>query len=128
MFDDPRRNLHWMNDELLREEDESLRADAPEYDDPECEWEEDSEDELEAELDEIYDLLDSEPVSFQSCLPVNRVLRFSTAVYEEDADFADGSRYIPAPRKKGIKGLVFLAFLEICAILVLLGWWFGWWA
>lgn len=125
VFDDPRRNLHWMNEALLREEDEALREDAGEEI-----WDgEDGtpEDPLEEELEEIYQLLDSEPASFSPRPRVEPAPQFSRSLYPEDPDFADGSRYVPAPRKKGIKGLVLLALLEICGILVLLGWWFGWW-
>ena len=35
-------------------------------------------------------------------------------------------RSAPVVRKKGVKGLVFLALLEILAILLIIGWWLQW--
>ena len=49
---------------------------------------------------------------------------FHRAVYEDEDD--DEDRYMILPKKKGIKGLVFLAVLEIIAILAVLGWWLQW--
>ena len=41
--------------------------------------------------------------------------------YEMDSD-----RYVPAPKKKGIGGLLFIAILELLAAAGLIGWWLGW--
>lgn len=35
-------------------------------------------------------------------------------------------RSVPVQKKKGIKGLVFLAVLEIIGILLIMGWWLQW--
>lgn len=43
----------------------------------------------------------------------------------EELDPMD-SRSVPVVRKKGIKGFVFLAVLEILAILTIIGWWLQW--
>ena len=43
----------------------------------------------------------------------------------EELDPMD-SRSAPVVKKKGIKGFVFLAVLEILAILTIIGWWIQW--
>ena len=48
----------------------------------------------------------------------------SRAVYEDEDD--DESRYMLLPKRKGCKGLAFLALLEIIAILAVVGWWLQW--
>ena len=52
--------------------------------------------------------------------PVNYAVDFDRTVYDDE------ERYMLLPKKKGIKGLVFLACLEILAILAILGWWLQW--
>ena len=97
MFDDPRKSLHWMEDELLDEELEDIL-----YGD-----EEDEEEEYER--------------------PRRRGRKqrdFHRAVYEDEDD--DEERYMLLPKRKGIKGLVFVAVLETIAILAILGWWLQW--
>ena len=97
MFDDPRKSLHWMEDELLDEELEDIL-----YGD-----EEDEEEEYER--------------------PRRRGRKqrdFHRAVYEDEDD--DEERYMLLPKRNGIKGLVFLAVLELIAILAVLGWWLQW--
>lgn len=49
---------------------------------------------------------------------------FHRAVYADEDD--DEERYVLLPKRKGIKGLVFLAVLEVLGILAILGWWLQW--
>ena len=100
MFDDPRKSLHRIEDELLDEELEDIL-----YGD------EENEDEYEEEYR-------------QPRIRRGRRQDFHRAVYEDEDD--DESRYMLLPKRKGIKGLVFLAVLEIIAILAVLGWWLQW--
>ena len=97
MFDDPRKSLHRIEDELLDEELEDIL-----YGDEE-------EDEQEYR---------------QPRIRRGRRQDFHRAVNEDEDD--DEDRYMILPKKKGIKGLVFLAVLEIIAILAVLGWWLQW--
>ena len=99
MFDDPRKSLRWMEDELLDEELEDIL-----YGDEEDE-----------EYEETYR---------QPRIRKGRQQDFHRAVYEDEDD--DEDRYMILPKKKGIKGLVFLAVLEIIAILAVLGWRLQW--
>ena len=99
MFDDPRKSLHWMEDELLDEELEDILYG----------------DEDEEEYEEEY---------HQPRIRRGRKQDFHRAVYEDEDD--DEDRYMILPKKKGIKGLVFLAVLETIAILAVLGWWLQW--
>ena len=95
MFDDPRKSLHRIEDELLDEELEDIL-----YGDEEEEFAQEYR---------------------QPRIRRGRRRDFSRAVYEDEDD--DEDRYMILPKKKGIKGLVFLAALEILAILAVLGWW-----
>ena len=97
MFDDPRKSLHRIEDELLDEELEDIL-----YGD-----EEDEEEEYER--------------------PRRRGRKqrdFHRAVYEDEDD--DEERYMLLPRRKGTGWLKFLALLEIIAILASVGWWLQW--
>ena len=97
MFDDPRGQLKWLEEELLAEEE-----DLPEEWDGE-EWEDGD------ELGPGY----------------NHAVDFHRTMYA-DLDYGGRDETEPKPRKKGIKGLVFLAFLEILGILLIIGWWLRW--
>ena len=99
MFDDPRKSLHRIEDELLDEELEDIL-----YGD-----EEDEEEYVEYE---------------QPRRCKRKKQNFHRAVYEDEDD--DEDRYMLLPKRKGCKGRVFLAILEIIAILAVLGWWLQW--
>ena len=98
MFDNPRKQLHWMEDELLDDELEDIL-----YGDEEDEEEEEYE---------------------QPRRRRRKKQDFHRAVYEDEDD--DESRYMLLPKRKGCKGLAFLALLEIIAILDVVGWWLQW--
>ena len=100
MFDDPRKSLHRIEDELLDEELEDIL-----YGD------EENEDEYEEEYR-------------QPRARKGGRRDFHRTVYEDEDD--DEDRYMLLPKRKGIKGLVFLAVLEIIAIRAVLGWWLQW--
>lgn len=106
MFDNPRNRLEWLEDELLDNElEEILYGEG----DEECDEEECDEEEYEEEKPR------------RRC---RRAADFNRAVYEDEDD--DESRYMLLPKRKGIKGLVFLAVLEVIGILAILGWWLQW--
>ena len=97
MFDDPRKSLHWMEDELLDEELEDI----------------------------LYGDEEDEEEGYERPRRHGRKQQdFHRAVYEDEDD--DEDRYMLLPKRKGIKGLVFLAVLELIAILAVLGWWLQW--
>ncbi len=81
MFDDPRKNLDRLQQQLLAEE---------------------------ADFDDAWESLGDIP--------------------EEEPMPACGEQEPPRPaaREKGIRGLVFLAFLELLGILLISGWWMLW--
>ena len=99
MFDDPRKSLRWMEDELLDEELEDIL-----YGDEEDE-----------EYEETYR---------QPRIRKGRQQDFHRAVYEDEDD--DEDRYMILPKKKGIKGLLFLIFLALIAAGLYIFWWMGW--
>ena len=107
MFDDPKKALERLQEELL----------AAESHDPAEDFE-----------DEIFDssqqdeLLDDE---LYAVLYDDRKLSRRSAGFEEDYEM-NSDRYVPAPKKKGIGGMIFLAFLELLLAIVLFAWWQGW--
>ena len=138
MFDDPRKNLHWMEQELLAEEepeqpDEIYDTFGGEFQEPYGQYDDD------ALMDLVDELIEEEapepPVrNFANGYGRRRnpAVDFSRTVYV-DEEFDESAAVLvgeppkkKAKKKKGIKGLVFLAFLEILGILAIIGWWLQW--
>lgn len=138
MFDDPRKNLHWMEQELLAEEDpeqpdEIYDTFSGEFQEPYGQYDDD------ALMDLVDELIEEEapepPVrNFANGYGRRRnpAVDFSRTVYA-DEEFDESAAVLvgeppkkKAKKKKGIKGLVFLAFLEILGILAIIGWWLQW--
>ena len=138
MFDDPRKNLHWMEQELLAEEepeqpDEIYDTFGGEFQEPYGQYDDD------ALMDLVDELIEEEapepPVrNFANGYGRRRnpAVDYSRTVYA-DHQFDDSAAVLvgeppkkKAKKKKGIKGLVFLAFLEILGILAIIGWWLQW--
>ncbi len=100
MFDDPKKELQFLEEELLRSEEKD--------------------EEFERFYSEIYaefgdhsqeDLLKDNPAAEQPQRP-------------QRTPYTDDTRYVPAPpKKKGIKGLVILACLETLGIVGVVLWW-----
>ena len=108
MFDNPRSELDWLEDELLDEELEEILYGSGEDDE---EYDEYDEDDAEAEYAQ------AKPRSRR-----REKKRRRTVYPDED----DEERYMLLPKRKGIKGLVFLAVLELIGILAIIGWWLQW--
>ncbi len=113
MFDNPKEDLQWLQDQLLAEEDAPVEAE---------------EDWLDAELRAAHALMDND---------YSRPARKEAGIFdyvpeEEDevAVYADVPQEPPKAKKpkkeKGIGGLVFLACLETLGIIGVLLWWALW--
>ena len=129
MFDDPRKELRRLEEQLLAEEDPG--PDVPE----DTLW-------LDDELEEARRLLgdetpddeeeedeDPEPMVYRNfangygrrqSAPVRNRDRFDRDLEEYSDQVHD------EPREKGVRGLVILACLELLGILGILGWWMVW--
>ena len=121
MFDDPKKELQRLQEQLLAQEEES----APEEAFPEADFDE--------ELDDIIRLISDEKKPPQ----VSRETAYRNfannygqepEVEEEEesaALYCDEIEDEPQPKKKekGIGGLVFLAVLETLGILAITAWW-----
>jgi hypothetical protein len=96
MDKDLRNRLYWLQEELTEEERELL-------------------------FDE-----DEEPEFIEP--PRRRKLSYAEKSERQKLQELDPieARSIPVVKKKGIKGLVFLAILEIIGILLVMGWWLQW--
>ena len=94
-----RDRLYWLADELSEEDRSLLFDDEVEEDEPEL-------------------------------IPPPRSRRLTYAEKQERKQLDDlypmEERSAPVVKKKGIKGLVFLAALEILGILLVIGWWLQW--
>lgn len=96
MDKDLRNRLYWLNEELT-EEERSLFSDPEE--EPEF----------------------IEPPRRRG---LSRAERFEREKLEQLDPLEE--RSVPVVKKKGIKGYLFLAVLEILAILLVIGWWLQW--
>ena len=123
MFDNPKKELEWLQAQLLAAES--------------CD---DDENEVPEELDEDIDLYED----FEEDEPFDEELdallngssrRFDTADrnvsrraagFDADDYVMDTDRYVPARKKKGKGGLLFAAFLVMLAAGLFFFWWKGW--
>ena len=104
MFDNPKKELERLEQQLLAAETDHEAEDAF--------------------CDEELDLLLDEPSYKDDDRGFSRRaagFELDNTPYEMDSD-----RYVPAPKKKGIGGLLFIAILELLAAAGLIGWWLGW--
>ena len=108
MFDDPKKDLKWLEEQLLAQEQSQ---EEPEEED----W-------LELELQEAYTLL--KPQHRSQPEDVFRFLEEDTEEEEVPIVPSRGRRY--KRKEKGLGGLVFLACAEMLAIAALLIWWALW--
>ena len=108
MFDDPKKDLKWLEQQLLAQEQSQ---EEPEEED----W-------LEPELQEIRTLL--KPQRRNQPEDVFRFLEEDTEEEEVPIVPSRGRRY--KRKEKGLGGLVFLACAEMLAIAALLIWWALW--
>ncbi len=107
MFDDPRKKLHWMEEELLSEEEDKEADDL---------------------MDRVDALLaDEEEEEFSPRIRrrQNPAMDVSRTVYGDEG-FDEDAAVPPEPKKKGIGGLVLLAILETAAIVAIARWWLQW--
>ena len=120
MFDDPKKELQWLQEQLLAQEEES----APEEAFPESDFDE--------ELDDIIRLISDEkkpPQVSRETAVRNFANNYGREPEEEEEEsvalYCDDTNDVPQPKKKekGIGGLVFLAVLETLGILAIAGWW-----
>ena len=137
MFDDPKKELRRLQEELLAAEEEEVYEEEPDYD-----WEPD----LDDELADIKALLNNGANTRQepayrnyannygetSGQFANGYRNFSQELLDEEDDdpsalYMDDYRTSrKKPKEKGIRGLVILACLETLGILAILGWWVIW--
>ena len=108
MFDDPKKDLKWLEQQLLAQE--------------QSQEESEEEDWLELELQEAYTLL--KPQHRSQPEDVFRFLEEDTEEEEVPIVPSRGRRY--KRKEKGLGGLVFLACAEMLAIAALLIWWALW--
>jgi len=100
MFDNPKKELERLEQQLLAAEESAAE-------------------DLDGFSDEIYDEIDIE----ESYELSRRSAGFDI---QDDLYEMDASRYVPAPKKKGIGGLLLIAILELGLAVALIAWWMGW--
>ena len=118
MFDDPKKELRRMQDELLAAEME--------------EWlEQTQSQDINELLDDAKDFLEEEPpvrnfANGYGAQPRNYAVDFDRTVYDDEEFDDDAAVFVEEPKKKGIGGLVFLAILELIGIVAIVVWWIKW--
>ena len=127
MFDNPRRELEWLEEELLAAEEEEVPEEDDEeyYDedflsdgshqDPEDDW-----------LEDVEALLEPDEPERRPRRRKNPAVDFPRAVYDDEELDESAAVFDNDPPPKGIGGLVFLAILEVLGILAVVGWWLKW--
>ena len=110
MFDNPKKELERLEQQLLaaeRSEPEADYSDVP-YEQP--------------AVDEVLD-----DALYAALYDDREFSRRSAGFDIPDEDYEmDTDRYVPAPKKKGIGGLVLIAILELILAFALIAWWLGW--
>lgn len=133
MFDDPHKQLKWMEQELLAAETEEEGYQEEDFDEAFEETAEDYDDDQLINM--VNELIREEPGGFR-----NPAVDFSRTIYADEEFDEDASVTATkaqkrqkktakkeAPQKNtNIRGLVFLACLEILGILAIIGWWLRW--
>ena len=113
MFDDPKKELQWLQEQLLAEE-ENVSPQEPDFDE---------------ELDDILRLIGEEATPRVSRETAVRNFANNYGQEEEDEEedsdalYCDEISDAPKEKEKGIGGLVFLAVLETLGILAVAAWW-----
>ena len=90
------------------------------FDNPKKELERLQEQLLAAETDVLQE------EDFDSSYDVLSEMRSRAAGFDAEDYVMDDDRYVPLPKKKGIKGLFFLIFLALIAAGLYIFWWMGW--
>lgn len=114
MFDDPRKELARLQQELL----------AAEQEDEEEVWEEEPDDPEEA-LDEMKELLRRSDWEENGREPLYRRYSAEPEVIEEEPQPAKREKK-KGPKKDGSAGLTFAIILEVAALLTFVVWWLLW--
>ena len=129
MFDNPKKELERLEQQLLA-----------------AEAHEQEEEDFESLYEEIYDEFGREE-PYEVDDELKQMLNYSdipirnhannygnpqqdlsqrSAGFEAEKDYyMDSDRYVPMPKKKGIKGLLVLACIEAVAVIALAAWWLG---
>ena len=123
MFDDPKKDLKWLQEQLLAEElrEEEDREDTREQSDED--WFGDQELWLDEELEEARELLEEprRPFDYDAQDEDD-----APAVYADPPKKGKAKKEKKPKKEKGIGGLVFLACLEVIGIAAVLVWWALW--
>ena len=128
MFDDPKKELERLEQQLLaaaRPEPED-----EEFDDLQEEYYDDYEEDEDCDEELLAMLSGTRKVNFDERRKAQKLSRRSAGF---DADLEEyemeRDRYVPAPKKKSLAGMVFVAVLELAVAIGLILWWaqhLGW--
>lgn len=128
MFDDPKKELRRLQAELLAEEEP-----ADDLDDIgellEGYEEEGYEDCFEEDYEEEYGQFQRPSEYRNFANGYGQAMTEALMAEEADADrvlYRDDYRKAKRKRRKGVRGLIVLAILEMAAIVLLVGWWLMW--
>lgn len=130
MFDDPKRELQWLEEELLAAEEEELGQQEQEEDEDDfAEWDDGGDADW---LEEVEELLTQQTPATRKRAggrggkPENPAVDFGRTVYDDEEMDEDAAVFDDTPKPKGIGGLVVLAILEVIGILGIALWWLRW--
>ena len=137
MFDDPKKELRRLQEQLLAEEEDAYEEFEDEYEEYEEEYEDVDNYEDDPDLEDIDELLeedDEEELPYRNY--ANRYGRGRPKEFDyleddeelDEPDFLSREDYRRGRRKKkkGNLGWVIIAFLEVIAIAAIALWWLSW--
>lgn len=127
MFDDPKKELRRLEQELLAAEYE----DEPEEQEAEfgSEFVFEEEDwlrEAKALIGEEEEIPIRNHANGYGTRPGNYAADFDRTVYDDEEPDEDKAVFVDEPKSKGIGGLVLLALLEVLGIVAIVWWWVQW--
>ena len=118
MFDNPKKELERLQQQLLAAEKHDAQEDAFRDEVYDASYADDV-------FDDELAFMMGEEAPYEDA---SRQFSRRSAGYDvpDEPYEMDSGRYVPAPKKKGIGGLLFIAALELILAAALIAWWLGW--
>lgn len=127
MFDDPKKELRRLEQELLAAEyEEEPESQEEAYASGFAFEEDDWLQEAKALIGEEEDIPIRNHANGYGTRPRNYAVDFDRTVYDDEEMDEDKAVFADEPKSKGIGGLVLLALLEVLGIVAIVLWWVRW--
>lgn len=127
MFDDPKKELRRLEQELLAAEyEEEPEEQEEEFGSGFAFEEDDWLQEAKTLIGEEEEIPIRNHANGYGTRPRNYAVDFDRTVYDDEEMDEDKAVFVDEPKPKGIGGLVLLALLEVLGIVAIVWWWIQW--